>query len=346
MGEKLQVRSPTQTSAISAKDAPEISARTHCDALSRVSSRTGNVLTLFWLLTESNAPTFVGPNTMFGICGAASGSWLISVPSGPPSALDIVKRLGLVVLFNWSNLVVFDLANQRLPESAREDALNKPWRPVPRGLITSDQIRRTMLYLIPALVALNHFFLDTGIQSLVIMVLTWLYNDLRGGDDWFVERNAIIAAAFAVYNDGSLKVAVGPEATSAGLFSGLTTTGATWVAIVSLVIFTTMHVQDLQDQEGDRARGRRSAPLVLGDWAARWTVVVPMIIWPAFCTWFWKTGLLVSAPQGLLGIIVLYRCLRYSGLKADKLTWRLWCLWTAMLYMLPPLCYRFLKSES
>ncbi|RYO96189.1 hypothetical protein DL765_011670 [Monosporascus sp. GIB2] len=239
---------------------------------------------------------------MFGICGAASGSWLISVHSRPPSALEIVKRLGLVVLFNWSNLVIFDLANQRLPESAREDALNKSWRPVPRGLITSDQIRRAMIYLVPAL----------------------LYDDLRSSDDCFVERNAIIATAFAVYNDGSLKVAVGPNATSAGLFTGLTTTGATWVAIVSLVIFTTMHVQDLQDQEGDRARGRRSAPLVLGDWVARWTVAVPMIIWPVFCAWFWKTGLLVGAPQGLLGIVILYRCLKCSGLKADKLTWRLW----------------------
>ncbi|RYP06627.1 hypothetical protein DL764_003049 [Monosporascus ibericus] len=297
MSETLQVRNQTQTSALDAKDGPKSSARTPCGAVDRVFSRTGSFLTLFWLLTESNAPTFVGPNTMFGICGAASGSWLISVPSSPPSALEIAKRLGLVVLFNWSNLIVFDLANQRLPESAREDALNKPWRPVPRGLITSDQIRRTMLYLVPVLVALNHFLLGTGVQSLVIMVLTWLYNDLRGGDDSFVGRNAIIAAAFAVYNYGSLKVAVGANATSAGLFSGLTTTGATWVAIISLVIFTTMHVQDLQDQEGDRTRGRRSAPLVLGDWVARWTVAVPMVIWPAFCTWFWKTGLLVGAPQ-------------------------------------------------
>lgn len=295
---------------------------------------------IFWLLTESNAPTFVGPNTIFGICGAAAGSWLIPVESESTSALDLARRLGLVILFNWSNLIVFDLANQRLPESAQEDALNKPWRPVPRGLITSDQIRRTMLYLIPAVVALNHFLLHTGVQSIAIMVLTWLYNDLRGGDEGFVERNAIIAVAFALYNEGSLKVAVGSDNAGSGmLLSGLTTAGANWIGIVSLVIFTTMHVQDLQDQEGDRARGRRSAPLVLGPWVARWTVAVPMIIWPVFCTWFWEAGLLVGAPQGLLGLVVAYRCLAFSGLRGDKLTWRLWCLWTALLYMLPPLCY-------
>ena len=304
-------------------------------------SRVGGFFHLFWLLTESNAPTFVVPNTMFGLCGAAAGSWIIPVAGEYTPAVDIAKRFGLVVLYNWTNLFIFDLANQRLPVSAEEDALNKPWRPVPRGLITSDQIRRTMLYLIPAVVALNHFYLQTGVQSMAIMVLTWLYNDLQGGDEGYIFRNAVIAAAFAIFNEGSVKVAVGPEnAGGSGLlFSRLTTTGVTWTAIVSLAIFTTMQVQDLQDQEGDRARGRKSAPIELGDRAARWTVVIPMFIWPVFCAWYWQASLLLSAPQGLVGLVVAVRCLTCSGLMADKLTWRLWCLWTALLYMLPPLCY-------
>ena len=340
MNEKFDVKASGRASARGPPDSSEDNANLPPGPFRRLLHRVTGYLELFWLLTESNAPTFVGPNTMFGICGAAAGSLLIPVEGGSTSALDLARRLGLVILYNWSNLIVFDLANQRLPESAEEDALNKPWRPVPRGLITSDQIRRTMLYLIPAVVALNHFFLQTGVQSIAIMVLTWLYNDLRGGDEGFVQRNAIIAVAFAIYNEGSLKVAVGPANAGTGLlFSGLTAAGATWVGVVSLVIFMTMHVQDLQDQEGDRARGRQSAPLVLGDRTARWTVAVPMIVWPVFCAWFWEASLLVSAPQGILGLVVAYRCLAYSGLKGDKLTWRLWCLWTALLYMLPPLCY-------
>ncbi|KAI1383024.1 UbiA prenyltransferase family-domain-containing protein [Hypoxylon trugodes] len=297
--------------------------------------RLSDFLTLFWLLTESNAGTFVGPNTVFGICGALSGSLLVT-KSGPiiDLALEALPRLPLVILFNWSNLIIFDLANQRLPESAREDALNKPWRPVPRGLITSDQIRHAMLYMIPAVIALNHFYLKVGVESLCIMILTWLYNDLRGGDQGFIERNAIIAVAFGIFNVGSVKVAIGTP-------FDITSTGVVWAVIVSAIIFTTMQVQDLQDQEGDRARGRRSTPLVLGDRAARWTVAVPTILWSCFVHWYWEAGLLAAAPQALLGLIVSVRSLNYSGLKEDKLTWRLWCFWTALLYMLPVACANY-----
>ncbi|RYP00599.1 hypothetical protein DL764_006473 [Monosporascus ibericus] len=92
------------------------------------------------------------------------------------------------------------------------------------------------------------------------MVLTWLNNDLREGDESFVERNAITAIAFGVYNTGPVKVAVGPETARDGtLFLDLTTRGMLWAAIVSAVIFTTIQVQDLRDPECDRARGRRSA---------------------------------------------------------------------------------------
>lgn len=109
--------------------------------------------------------------------------------------------------------------------------------------------------------------------------------------------------------------------------------------MVSAIIFMTMHVQDLQDVEGDRARGRRSAPIVMGDRPARWSIAVPMLIWPVASAYYWNTGLAIGAPQVVLGTLVAVRCLRYSGLKEDKLTWRLWCLWTAALYMLPPLTY-------
>nr|WBQ21654.1 (-)-alpha-trans-bergamotene synthase [Stachybotrys sp.] len=302
------------------------------------SERVRHIITVFWLLTESNAPTFVAPNTVFGICGALSGSWIIQDASYSGSVTEVLSRLVHVVLFNWTNLFIFDLANQRLDESAKEDALNKPWRPVPRGLITSAQIQRTMLYLIPAVVAFNHYFLRMGPESMAIMILTWLYNDLRGGDEGFIQRNLIIAVAFGIYNTGSVKVAAGPDATQElAMFSGLTTKGLEWAFIVSVAIFTTMQVQDLQDAEGDRARGRRSAPIILGETAARWTVVVPMLIWPGLCAWYWDTGMVLGGTEVLLGTYVAVRCLLYSDPKADKITWQLWCLWTALIYTLPPL---------
>ncbi|PSN65036.1 hypothetical protein BS50DRAFT_635861 [Corynespora cassiicola Philippines] len=286
------------------------------------------LMTNFWLLTKDDAATFVVPNTIFGLCGALAGSTLIVHSS---TFLDVFLRLPLVIVFNWSNLLIFDLANQRLPESAQEDALNKPWRPVPSGRLTSNQVRLAMLFFIPTVFALNHFLLQVGNECALILILTWLYNDLRGGDEDWILRNGIIAAAFALYNTGSIKIAAGIGFSQ---HSALTRVGWEWVVVISGVIFTTMHVQDLKDQEGDRARSRRSAPFVLGDLVARQSISLPVIFWSCFCPWFWGCRLIGMVPV-MIGAFVAWRCINLKGKKADRRTWELWALWTAVLYSSP-----------
>ncbi|XXH01972.1 hypothetical protein Hte_008335 [Hypoxylon texense] len=238
------------------------------DLVLQAQKNVAKVFVLFWLFTVDDAATFVAPNTIFGLCSALSAPVLVAPQDDITS---IFLRLPHVVFFNWSNLLIFDLANQRLPESAREDALNKPWRPVPSGLMTSAQVRRAMLFCIPAVLAVNYVS-GVGAETSLLLVLTWLYNDLMGGDENWIVRNAIIASAFWMYNTGSTKVAC---SSLHGQTALITEKGALWTTIISGVIFTTMHVQDLKDQEGDCARGRRLAPLVLGDLTARWTIAVP-----------------------------------------------------------------------
>ncbi|KAK7975793.1 hypothetical protein PG989_014256 [Apiospora arundinis] len=281
-------------------------------------------MSLFWLFTVDDVATFVVPNVVFGLCGGLSKPIAAFEPS---NASKVIFRLPQVVFFNWSNLLVFDLANQRLPESVREDALNKPWRPIPRGLVTSVQARRAMLLGMPLIAGAN-YFLGVGVETALLFVLTWIYNDLQGGDENWVCRNIIIAAAFYLYNSGSVKVACSNT-------SAITDVGAAWTIMVSGVILSTMHVQDLKDQQGDSARGRRSAPLVLGDALARWTLAIPICIWSYFCVRFWDVGLAAGFAVVLLGVIVATRCVGYSGRQSDRRTWELWALWLAALYMLP-----------
>lgn len=283
-----------------------------------------NVALNLWLMTKEDTPTFVIPNTVFGICAALAGSQLIERGG---SFLAALTRIPLVLLFNWSNLLIFNLANQRLPESAHEDKLNKPWRPVPSGRMTCEHVRRSMLLAIPLVLAFNHFVLDVGTETALLYTLTWLYNDLKGGDEDWILRNVIIAFAFGLYNLGSLKVAVpGP--------AHVTSKGYLWIAIISGVILTTMHVQDLKDTDGDQSRGRKSAPIVLGERLARWTLAVPICLWTVYCARFWCLRWRAVAAVALAGYIA-WRCLRISGKKADRKTWHLWCLWTAVLYMMP-----------
>ncbi|KAK8068367.1 UbiA prenyltransferase [Apiospora saccharicola] len=311
--------------------------------------RLAHLTSLFWLITQDDFGTFVGPNTAFGVFGALAGPVFLVHPI---PALDVLLRLPAIILFNWSNLLIFDLANQRLPESALEDAANKPWRPVPSGLLTSDQLRRAMLVLLPLVLGLNHMLFDTGKETSLLFSLTWMYNDLGGGDDGWVQRNVIIAAAFGLYDLGSVRVASGAP------LSGLTPDAVLWIFAISAVILTTMHVQDLKDQEGDRRRERSTAPHVLGDGTARWTIAIPVGAWSVFCTAFWGfrgchwgrsmgIAVVVSAPLmgisayiTMLGAWVAFRCVALRTPATDRATWQLWALWTASLYALPCL-YRY-----
>lgn len=282
---------------------------------------------LIWLFTESNFPTFVIPNTAFGVLGALAGPCLSTQEK--PSIEGTLLRLPLVALFNWANVYIFDLANQRLPESVQEDIVNKPWRPIPTGRITSEQTRRLMLYSIPTVLGLS-FLMGVWRESALILLLTWLYNDLKGGDE--LVRDLIIAVAFGLYNSASLIIAMGSGAE-------ITPHGYTWIAIISGVILTTMQIQDLKDQAGDRGRGRKTIPLFFGDVVSRWSIAIFVTAWSGCCVFFW--GLpswayaLPAAQVVTLGVYIAFHVLMRRAVKDDDRVWRLWCLWLITLYLLP-----------
>lgn len=291
------------------------------------------LFTVLWTLTKSDFWTFAIPNTVFGLCMSSSDRFLAQetlklAPAAIP--LSFVRT----VLWNWTNLALFDLANQRLPDSVTEDTINKPDRPIPLGLISAHAARRALLFGIPSAVAASYFFLGAWIETLIIICLTWMYNDLRGGDDDFILRNAIISTAYGVYNYGSVRVA--------GDLQGplvLNTLGQTWICVISLVIFSTMHIQDLKDVAGDKSRGRRSAILVLGDKVARWTLALSIMFWSFACPWAIGLHPSIASPSCLasvsLGLYVSCRILWLKGKKEDATSWRIWAAWLVILYASP-----------
>ncbi|EPE26890.1 hypothetical protein GLAREA_02804 [Glarea lozoyensis ATCC 20868] len=288
---------------------------------------------MIWEFIESDFVTFAVPNSAFGIFGAFASTKLICNDlSTIPSALDILKRLPLVLAFNVGNLLVFDLANQRSPQSVVEDRINKPWRPIPRGKITCDQTRRLMLVVVPITLALN-YYLGAWNQGIAIHILTWLYNDLGGGDEVFV-RELIIAIAYGFFNSGSLTIAVGPECSLSAL-------GITWTIIVSGVILTTMQVQDLKDQKGDKTRKRRTIALFLGEKVSRTSIAFFVCFWSCVCEYFWNIEPLAYSVTAVAAAVVILRVLFIRSPKGDARTWRLWCLWHASLYTLPVLTSNF-----
>ena len=71
------------------------------------------LLLIFSRITESDFLTIFLPNTAFGILGALSGPILTTNPS--PDPRTILLRIPFVLAWNWLNLLIFDLANQRTP---------------------------------------------------------------------------------------------------------------------------------------------------------------------------------------------------------------------------------------
>lgn len=287
-------------------------------------------LRTFWLTTRSDIKSVVIPQTAFGIFAALSGPVLTTNPS--PQLLTILCRLPLVIVWNWTNVVIFDLANQRLPGSVIEDSINKPWRPLPSGRLSMVQAKRLLLAALPIAFFIS-CYLGGMEQTVAHMALTWMYNDLGGADENYFVRNLINAFGFMCYNSGAAVVACGH-----GEFT-LNREGYRWAAMMCGIVLTSLQMQDMSDQEGDLARGRGTIPLVHGDWVARWTIAVPVSLWSIACPLYWELHPYAFIAPIALGIIVVLRVLLLRSIDADKLTWKLWNVWNSCLFLLPVIKY-------
>jgi 4-hydroxybenzoate polyprenyltransferase len=110
-----------------------------------------------------------------------------------------------------------------------------------------------------------------------------------------------------------------------------------WVLILVIVITTTAHSQDIPDQAGDGARGRKTVPLVIGDTAARVSIVLGTGFWSVACCLFWQVGFASYFIVGGLAAVVSFRVCTFRSPRADKLTFLWWNGWVTSVYMLPTL---------
>lgn len=188
-------------------------------------------------------------------------------------------------------------------------------------------MRRALLVTIPVALIVS-FFLRVWQETALLIALTWMYNDLAGGDESFVTRNVIISIAFALYNLGALRVACGANVS-------VTSNGLCWVALISAVILFSMHIQDLKDQAGDLVKGRLTAPLALGDNMARVTVAIPILLFSVVCPAYLSVGWKGYMVPVTLGSVVVIRTLQMKKPMEDKRSWELWAMWLISLYALP-----------
>jgi 4-hydroxybenzoate polyprenyltransferase len=277
-----------------------------------------------WLFTYTDLKTIVFPSSAFGILTALSLSVSGTIPL---SQFEVTQRLPTVLFWTWLNLLPFNISNQRQAGAIIEDIQNKPWRPVTSGRLTPKQAKYLQLAIYAIAFLVSIIFGGTP-QSLVLVLLEYLYNDLEGSERSCVTRNVVNASGFTVYSSGALAVALkGTGPLSATLYQ--------WQFLMGAVVASTGHSQDMADQAGDQLRNRKTVPLVVGDGVARWTIAVPTAFWTVAAPRFWNLGVVGSLVQFVIGWTVILRTLIVRDVAGDKRTFQVWNLWMVSLYLLP-----------
>lgn len=70
------------------------------------------------------------------------------------TASESLLKIPTMICWNWINLLLFNIHNQRHAESVVTDTSSKPWRPIPSKRISAEESRMLLLILYPVMTLL------------------------------------------------------------------------------------------------------------------------------------------------------------------------------------------------
>lgn len=206
----------------------------------------------------------------------------------------LVNSLIYAILY----ILTFCMLNQ--VNSVEEDSINKPYRPLPSGLLTKRQtwnriIIYSALFLIYA-AALHIFWISVAWQA-----VTYFLNLLGGSNHW-VTKN-LVGMTVGTF----LLLAAQWEIASPG--EGVNGNVILYWGFISLWAGFALPIQDFRDIDGDRQMGRKTLPLAVGDNKGRGIMVVEYVLLLPF---LFLAAMLSQKPLWLLiqdpidlGILIL-----------------------------------------
>lgn len=191
---------------------------------------------------------------------------LVAVSARPgATAGDFVVYLGLALLYALPYIAQFCYSGQL--DSVAEDRIEKPFRPLPAGLVTrAGAWRRYLLW--AGVFVLASVALGVAKWALCWLLATVFHNRLGGHRHWFT-KNCVTMSLGTLAQLGA----------AWELVHGSMTPGAwLWAVGISLWVGVTVHLQDFRDIEGDRRVRRRTLPIVLGAAKARGVVAAAVVL--------------------------------------------------------------------
>ncbi|KAI1323418.1 hypothetical protein F5Y16DRAFT_383763 [Xylariaceae sp. FL0255] len=284
-----------------------------------------------WLFTFSDLKTIVVPSIVFGLTNASAAP-LFHLPTIEEHGIVwLSRRAPWVAAWIWLNLLPFNINNQRTDSAIMEDRINKPWRPMPSDRISYNWATFVMLvaYVMAHGVSI---YLHCGTrQAVALVVLGVWYNNFGGADSHPIIRNIINALGYLCFISGALEVATSRSL----LLTSKDSILLQWLGVIAAIVATTVHTQDMYDQEGDALRGRLTVPIAIGDFRARWTIALWMVIWGLACPYFWGLGYVPRVLSCGLAMTVAFRTLTFRNVASDKKTFVIWVVWKSLIYTLP-----------
>ncbi|KAH9888317.1 UbiA prenyltransferase family-domain-containing protein [Cubamyces lactineus] len=265
--------------------------------------------TLF-LFNKADIKTTVIPITLLGAASAP----IHDICSAPH-----------VVLWVFLNLLQFCVSNQTIDGS--EDALIKPWRPIPAKRISHAQAVALRWLLIPGVALYSMIYSkQTMYASLLFSIFTIMHNELEGHRYWYL-KNLTNGLGFAALGFGAV------------LITGANHERPDRVAVLSIIfsscIFaTTTHGQDFKDEAGDRAIGRRTIPIVFGA-MAKYMLFVPMLLWSAGLCRMWTVDTVTSVSFIALALYAGSRYLSARSVKEFQEAYVWYNVWLSCAYAMP-----------
>jgi hypothetical protein len=157
-----------------------------------------------YLFTRSDLKTIVLPVVCLPLIPIHPHNNFFQTVFAYLSASDITaERLLCAVLWTWLHLLQFCVSNQSL--NPEEDAKNKPWRPIPSGIVSvvyARILRWILLYLCLSL----SISLEAQWQGISLAIAFIAHNELHLHSHWLM-RNACNAWGYASFNAGASAIA-------------------------------------------------------------------------------------------------------------------------------------------
>ncbi|KAL0068095.1 hypothetical protein AAF712_004755 [Marasmius tenuissimus] len=262
-----------------------------------------------YAFTMSDIKTIIIPVTCYG---------LLSAPETP--GIHTMSRL---LIWVWLYLLQFCAANQMY--SPEEDCANKPYRPIPAGLMSVESTYFLRWSLVPICLYIS-WQEHVLIPGLLLTGAFWAYNEGNLDARWY-SKNLLNAIGIVSWDVGASKIASAGFASLNEIF---------WMApLLSLgLIWTTIHVQDFRDEIGDRMQGRITFPTLLPE-GSRYITSFVINAWTLALGWYWGLSTTSYWLFLSLGAYLSLRIFFQRTEGEDKVSLRVYMVWLTIARTLP-----------